>query len=155
MFGDGDQGEEDEHREPKRANRRLFYPHGREPEGDVDDSLQARATEMDVVTQTQAVEDFIVPAPRESVARSLPSQALRSHFARAFEEDSNKGVLRVMQELRAGLEKQLGIVKKESLGAIKDMSFCVSTLERTLSRCQDAVKIVLLYFALPKKGKAA
>ena len=60
-----------------------------------------------------------------------------------------------MRELNARLEKQLAIEKRENLGAIKAVSSRVSTLERTLSRCKDAVNIVLLNSALPKTGKAA
>ena len=75
LFGDGDQGEEDEHPKPKRANRRLFQLHGRKPEGEVDESVQASAAEIDEVTQTQVLEGVIVLTRRESVAGSLPIQA--------------------------------------------------------------------------------
>ena len=117
--------------------------------------MHASAADMDEVAQTQVVKDIIVPTRRESVAGSLLSQPWGSHFSREFEEDSNHGVLRVMRELHALLEKQLAIEKMEILGAIKAVSSRVSTLERTLSRCQDADNIVLLNSALPKTRKAA
>ena len=155
LFGDGDQGEEDEHPERKRAKRRLFELHGREPEEDFDDIVHASAADMDRVAQSQVVGDVIVLTRRESVAGSLPSQPRGSHFSREFDEDSNHGVLRVMGELHARLEKQLAIEKREILGAIKAVSSRVSTLERTLSRCQDALNMFLLSSALPKTGMAA
>ena len=60
-----------------------------------------------------------------------------------------------MRELHASLERQLVTEKMEILGAMKTISSCVSTLDRALSRCQEAFNIISLISAQPTTGKAA
>lgn len=182
MFGDDEN--EDEPETPRKKLRypdreterdiddtdRGHYVHrGRHEQADEgqcdDDNVQGIAEEgqeegKDAETDEEAlVEVELEKDGNEAIVRSArrppaANNSHSSHVARDLVQDSNTGVLRTMKVMLKTAEKQRLSSHKELIEAVRTLSSNLSAVDRRLAKCADAVNIVLLSTALPKKGKA-